>query len=203
MKLKKNMKKDNGIVYSSHEKGIGLIIIVMVLAFLLTIGIGLMTVTRTGPAVSGNIRLQDQAFNAAEAGFDAAWVTIEDYFASGAWTNFAGRYLKDPPGIDNPTDAYYYRRYTDEELLQIFDSDGDGMADYDNVIFYKQPFIPASSGGLDPRYTYTVFLVDDEVGGGQPDSSDALLVCIGVVQVGSNMTTSRIEVELAVDISGT
>jgi hypothetical protein len=203
MKKRKNLQKDDGIVYSNHEKGIGLIIIVMVLAFLLTIGLGLLTVTRTGPAVAGNIRLQEQAFNAAEAGFDAAWVTIEDFFATGAWTNFAGRYLKDPTGIDMPTDDFYYRKFTDEELLSLFDTDGDGSADYDNVIFYKQPFIPADSGGLDPRYTYTVFLVDDEMGGGEPDSSDALLVCIGVVQVGSNMTTSRIEVELAVDISGT
>ena len=64
------------IQVKGKERGVSLIIVILVMAFMLTVGIALVTITSTGPAVAGNIRLQDQAFNAAEAGFDAAWTSI-------------------------------------------------------------------------------------------------------------------------------
>lgn len=181
----------------------GLIIVILVLAFMLTVGIVLVTITSTGSKVTGNIRWQEQAFNAAEAGFDSAYLAIEDFFAGASWTSFDGHYLIDPTGIDLPLDDTYFRKKTDTEVLNLLDPTGDGNPDYDNVIFYKTPFIPDGAGGFDLRYTYTVFLIDDERGGGAPDPGDALLICIGAVQLGDTLITSRVEVELVIELPGT
>jgi hypothetical protein len=178
---------------SDHEKGMGLIVVILVLAFMLTVGIVLVTITSTGSKVTGNIRWQEQAFNAAEAGFDSAYLAIED----------DGHYLIEPAGIDIPLDDYYFRKKTDAEVLALLDPTGDGFPDYDNVIFYKTPFIPDGAGGYDTRYSYTVFLIDDERGGGSPDPGDALLICIGAVQLGDTLITSRVEVELIIELPGT
>jgi hypothetical protein len=185
------------------DKGVGLIVLIIVMAFLLTVGVLLIFVTGTGPQVAGNVRLQDQAFNAAEAGFDDAWVAVEDFFVAAGWTSFDTHYLTIPAGIDLPVDPGYFRRLTDEELLNALDQDGDGNADDMNVIFYKVPYVLSPSGGFDPRYTYTAFLVDDEAGNVTSDPSDALLVCIGAVQQGNFLTTSRLEIELAIQLPGT
>jgi len=196
------IKKICGASYGvTHEKGAGLIVVILVLAFLMTIGIVLLTVTGTGPRVSGNIRLQQQAFNAAEAGFDATWSTLENMFATEAWGNFEGHYLKEPTGIDIPTDANYFRKLTDEQLLRLIDPDGNGNPDVSNVIYFEQQFVPAG-GGYDSRYTYTTFLIDDEAVGATPDPNDALLICIGVTRRGREVTTSRLEVMLAIELSG-
>lgn len=184
-----------------HEKGSGLIIVILVMAFLVTVGIAVITVTSVGSRVAGNLRSQHNAFNAAEAGFDAAWIAIEDLFLNEAWTSFDGNYLVDPTGIDLPLDVNYFRKLTDLELLTLLDSNDDGTPDYSNIIFFKQEFIPAQGGGTDPRYTYTAFLIDDERGGGTSDPGDVLLVCIGTAGTGSTMTTSRIEVVLAVELN--
>lgn len=184
----------------SMRKGTGLIVIIVVLAFLLSIGITLITITSTGPKVSANIRAQDQAFNAAEAGFDAAWLAIEDQFANESWLSFEGHYLRDPTGIDLPQDDNYFRKKTDLEILNMLDPNNDGVPDVDNVLFFKQPYIRRADGTYDPNYTYTVFLIDDEAGGGVADPTDALLVCIGVIGQGANLSTARIEVELAVEL---
>lgn len=184
-----------------HEKGSGLIIVILVMAFLVTVGIAVITVTGVGSRVAGNLRSQHNAFNAAEAGFDAAWIAIEDLFLTEAWTSFDGNYLVDPTGIDLPLDVNYFRKLTDLELLTLLDSNDDGTPDYSNIIFFKQEFIPAQGGGTDPRYTYTAFLIDDERGGGTSDPGDVLLVCIGTAGTGSTMTTSRIEVVLAVELN--
>lgn len=184
-----------------QEKGSGLIVVILVMAFLVTIGVALITVTGIGSRVAGNVRSQQQAFNAAEAGFDAAWITIEDSFINESWIHFDGHYLTDPTGIDLPMDVNYFRKLTDLELLNLIDNNGDGMADYSNVIFCKQEFIPAQGGGTDPRYTYTAFLIDDEAGGGTPDPRDALLVCIGTAGIGPKMSTSRLEIVLAVELN--
>jgi hypothetical protein len=184
------------------DRGSGLIILIIVTAFLLAIGIILLFVTGTGPVVAGNIRFQEQAFNAAEAGFDNAWAQIEGYFVSG-WSNFDGHYLTQPAGIDLPIDPGYFRKLTDEDILSLLDQDGDGNADDPNVIFYKIPYVVTPSGALDPRYTYTAFLIDDEAGGGTPDAYDALLICIGAVQIGDTITTSRLEIGLATQLPGT
>ncbi len=195
-----NIKKEDK---SEHERGMGLIVVILVLAFMLTVGIVLVTITSTGTKVTGNIRWQEQAFNAAEAGFDLAYLAIEDFFAGASWTSFDGHYLIDPAGIDIPLDDYYFRKKTDAEVLDLLDPTGDGNPDYANVIFYKTPFIPDGAGGYDTRYTYTVFLIDDEKGGGSPDPGDALLICIGAVQLGDTLISSRVEVELVIELPGT
>jgi hypothetical protein len=183
-----------------REKGSGLIVVILVMAFLVTVGIAVITVTGVGSRVAGNLRQQHNAFNAAEAGFDAAWIAIEDLFINESWINFEGHYLVDPTGIDIPQDVNYFRKLSDLELLNLLDSNGDGTPDYGNLIFFKQQFVPAQGGGTDPRYTYTAFLMDDERGGVASDPLDALLVCVGTSGTGSAMTTSRIEVVLEVTL---
>ncbi len=184
--------------YSGQKEGSGLIIVILVMAFMVTVGIALITVTGTGSRVAGNVRSQQEAFNAAEAGFDAAWVAVENQFLNGSWASFEGNTLVDPTGIDIPLDVNYFRKLTDQQVFDLLDTDGNGTPDYGNIIFFKQEYVPLSGGGTDIRYTYTAFLIDDEAGGGTPDPLDALLVCIGTAGTGSSMTTSRIEVELAV-----
>jgi hypothetical protein len=184
-----------------REKGTGLIVVILVMAFLVTIGVALITITGIGSRVAGNVRSHQQAFNAAEAGFDAAWIAIEDFFINESWQNFEGHYLIEPTGIDLPLDVNYFRKLTDLELLNLIDNNGDGMADYSNVIFCRQEYIPAQGGGTDPRYTYTAFLIDDEAGGGTADPGDALLICIGTAGIGPKMSTSRLEIVLAVELN--
>jgi hypothetical protein len=182
-----------------QERGSGLIIVIVVMTFLVTIGVGLVTITGIGSRVAGNVRAQQEAFNAAEAGFDLAWIAVEDSFLNKSWLNFDGHYLTEPAGIDLPQDANYFRKMTDLEILNLLDQDGDGNPDYTNVIFFKVEFIPAYGGGTDPRYTYTAFLIDDEAIGGTPDPDDALLICIGTAGTGPKMSTSRLEVVLGIE----
>lgn len=184
-----------------RERGVGLIIIVMILAFMLSVGLALTSITRSGPTVSANIRLQEEAFQAAEAGFDHAWVAIEDHFAGGAWTSFDGHYLSEPAGIDLPADLNYFRKKTDLELMAMLDQDGDGAADYPNTVYFQQPYIPGEAG-LDARFTYTAFLIDDEAGGGVADPGDALLILIGIRRSGGEVTTARLEVGVAIELPG-
>lgn len=188
--------------FRKKRRGVTLIIVILILTFLLTIGLMLITVTTTGKRVSANIRSQDQAFNAAEAGFDTGWIAVENSFADNAWTSFEGHYLTQPPGIDLPSSDNYFRRLTDNQILNLLDSDGDGTVDYDNVIFYRQPFSHDENGNFDSRFTYTVFLIDDEAGGLSTDPSDALMVCIGTAGTGEEMNTVRLEIELAVELQG-
>ena len=188
--------------FKKSEKGVALIVVILTLSFLLTVGVVLLTVTATGPQVAGNIRTQQQAFNAAEAGFDATWLTIEDYFLNLVWTSFENHYLKDPTGIDLPISNNYFRKLTDAEILDYIDPDGDGTSNLPNVLFCKQPYYRDDKGILDTRYTYTAFLIDDEAGGGAPEPGDAILVCIGSLTFGSAVITSRLEIELAVELPG-
>ena len=185
-----------------HEKGMALILVILILAFLQVIGLVLLTVTSTGPRVAGNIRRQQQAYNAAEAGFDITWAMIEESFANGSWSRFDGHYFTEINGIDDPLSNNYFRKLTDLELLDLIDSDGDGVANVGFIIYYREPFIQ-QGGSLDLRYTYTAFLIDDEAAGGTPDPADALLVCIGISGTGSNIITSRLEIELAIQLPGT
>jgi hypothetical protein len=181
---------------TGEQRGATLIILIMVIAFLLAIGMLVLHITGTGPEVAGNIRLQEQAFNAAEAGFDSAWTQIEGSFVGAGWTNFDGHYITTPAGINDPLDANYFRKLTDEEILAAT-----GASD-PNMIFYQVLYVTTQSGTLDARYTYTAFLIDDEAGGGDPDPFDALLICIGTVQAGDSVTTARLEIGLGVQ-SGT
>ena len=187
--------------HKRHEQGIGLVIVIMVLAFLLTVGMLLIAIVDTGNQVAGNVRWQQKAFNVAEAGFDAAWLAIENAFISSGWTSFDTHYLQEPAGIDLPLDTNYFRRLTNMELLDLIGDFQNGTPDYANILYYKQEYVPDGSG-FDPRFTYTVFLIDDEAGGATPDAFDAMLVCIGVVQMGSQTITARLEIELGIEPSG-
>jgi len=192
----------NSSICTSHERGIALIIVIWVMSFLLSTGLVLLTVTGTGPKVAGNVRTQQQAFNAAEAAFDVAWEQIEEYFETSAWSTFDGHYLTQPNKIDDLGWQDYFRKLTNLEILDIIDPDGDGTADVDNIIFCRQPYVQKQDGSWDMRYTFTVFLIDDEAGGGTAAPNDAILVCIGCAGIGSNLTTARIEIELAVEVTG-
>lgn len=202
-KLRNNTTWGAPIEFTRHERGVGLIVLIMVLAFLLTVGIALITTTSTGPQVAGNIRTQEQAFNAAEAGFDAAWIDVGKYFVEQAWTSFDTHYLKEPYGIDLPLDDNYFRKLTNEELLELIGDYDAGTSAYANILFYKQGYIPLSSGDFDPRFNYTAFLIDDEAAAGIPNAGDAIMVCIGVMEAGGRLITSRLEIELAVELPGT
>ncbi len=184
-----------------REAGAGLIVIILIIAFLVAIGIPLLTLTSAGSKTSGSFRLHDEAFNAAEAGFDAARKWIDGQFAAGQWTNFTGHYLIQPTGIDLPFDASgnpnaaYFRRKTDKELLTSFDTNGDGTAEVANLLAFQQTFALDGQGNTDTRWAYTAFLINDEAGAGAVDPADALLVVIGVVRSGSRILDSvRLEV---------
>lgn len=203
MKEKKRFPMfNNHLPGSKQQKGVALIVVFLVLVFLQVVGLVLLMVTSTGTKAAGNIRSQQQALNAAEAGFGMAWSEIETLFEDGAWNSFNGHYLLEPSGIDAPQEDNYFRKLSDQELLDLIDPDEDGNPDLNTVIFCRRPYIQNQDGSFNSRYTYTVFLIDDEATGGTPDSRDALLVCIGCVGVGKNMTTSRIEIELALEDEG-
>jgi hypothetical protein len=201
-KKKKFSKIEDKLPASKHEKGMALVIVVIVLAFLQVIGLVLLQVTGTGPKVAANIRTQQQALNAAEAGFDVAWTTIEEYFGILEWAHFDGHYVIQPSGIDDPQSDNYFRRLSDIELLNLIDADWDGTADLENVIFCRQTYVQ-TEGSPDNRYRYTAFLIDDEAGGGISDPADAILVCIGSVEIGNTITTTRLEIELVLERPGT
>lgn len=187
---------------STSNRGSALVIVVLVLAFLQVIGLVLLTVTASGPQVAGNIRAQQQASNIAETGFDVAWTQIEELLGNGGWVNFEGHYLTQPDGIDLPQQDNYFRKLTDAELLDLIDPDGDGQPDIATVLYFRQTFIQKKDGSPDERFTYTVFLIDDEAGGGTSDPEDAILVCIGTVGRGTNMSSSRVEAELVIQLPG-
>ncbi|RFT16568.1 MAG: hypothetical protein OP8BY_1746 [Candidatus Saccharicenans subterraneus] len=195
-----------------QPKGSGLIAVILVLAFMLTVGVAVLTVTSSGPKVSASMRYQEEAFNAAEAGFDAARMTIEDSIAAGRWGSFADHYLTSPDGIDIPflnmnlatPNPLYFRRLTDEQILRLLDQNSDGQADNPlQVVFFEEPFVYDRNGNLDLRYRYTVFIIDDEAGFNTTDPKDFLMVCIGVVRSGPEITdrilaTCRLEIEIEV-----
>lgn len=194
----------------NQPKGSGLIAVILVLAFMLTVGVAVLTVTSSGPKVSASMRYQEEAFNAAEAGFDAARMTIEDSLAAGTWGSFADHYLTSPEGIDIPflnmnlatPNPLYFRRLTDEQILALLDQNRDGQADNPlQVVFFEEPFVYDRNGNLDLRYRYTVFIIDDEAGFNTTDPTDFLMVCIGVVRSGPEITdrilaTCRLEIEI-------
>jgi hypothetical protein len=181
------------------NQGVSLIIVVLVMAFLFSVGLLLLSITGTGPRIAGNVRFYQEAFNAAEAGFDASWVAIENNLADGLWVSFSDHYLQQPAGIDLPSQPTYFRRLTDEQILNYIDPEGDGTANLNNVLFCNQTYVPTGSGPDDPRYTYTCFLINDEAETAE-DATDALLICIGVIRAGNKiLATARLEVLLAVE----
>jgi hypothetical protein len=180
----------------------------MVVAFMLAVGVALLTITGTAPKVAGSVRNQEEAFNTTEAGFDAARIAVENNFFDGTWTNLPDNCLQTPTGIDLPYDANYFRKKTDAELVADPAAGGIPLPTATNgVIFKDQPFIKNATGGDDLTRTYTVFLIDDEADtahGAVPDPSDALMVCIGVVRSGNRiLSTSRLEILIGIQIGGT
>jgi hypothetical protein len=192
----------------NRERGSGLFIVILIAAGMAALGITLLSLTSMGPKISGGLRTQEEAFNAAEAGFNAARVAIDDLFGAGTWTSFAGHYLTQPNNVDDPflsgvSNPNYFRRLTDEQLLLAFDPGKDGTPDYSPFVFFQQTFAKDETGATDLRLTYTAFLIDDEAGGGTADPSDALLVVIGVVRAGTRiLSTCRLEIVLAYQQGG-
>ena len=190
------------ITARKRERGAGLFIIILLVAGLAALGVSLLTLTSMGPKMSGGLRSQEEAFNAAEAGFNAAQSLIKGYFSGGTWTSFEGHYLTQPsnialPFVSSAINNYYFRRVTDEDLLLALDPGKDGTADYAPILFFNQTFATNESGATDTRLAYTAFLINDEAAGGAPDPGDVLLVVIGVVKSGTRILAStRLEIVL-------
>jgi len=165
---------------AGREKGVALIIVIIVLAFMFTVGLALLSVTRSGPSVAANMRWHQMAFNAAEAGIDSALKYISENMA-----DFYGQYRTTyggSPGLDDPASPSFFRKLTDEQIL------ADIAANPDNYI-YSNVAMPD-----DNNFTYTAFVVDDDGGGPTPDTMDAILVCIGH---GPQNTFVRLELTIA------
>jgi hypothetical protein len=175
-------------VANSRERGSGLIVIIMIVAFMLAVGMLLLTVTGTSPKVSDSMRLQGLAFDAAEAGFNQAWAVLNDAFNSQVYSSFAGHYRTQYNGVDNImddpilTNPYYFRKLTDEQIV----TDCLANPDPSTIIFNSEPL------ATDPRCTYTVFLINDEAPNTiTPNDNDCILLCIGR---GPRNTYKRLEI---------
>jgi hypothetical protein len=173
-----------------HERGSGLIIIIMIVAFMLAVGMLLLTVTGTSPKAADSMRLQGMAFDTAEAGFNAAWVVLNDNFINRLSTNFSGQYRTNfggSPGLDNPASPSYFRSLTDEQLVADIAADNTAA---NPALFSSEPLV------TDPRCSFTVFLVNDEAPGTiTADDNDCILVCIGR---GPRNTYKRLEIVIEV-----
>jgi Tfp pilus assembly protein PilX len=173
-----------------RERGSGLIVIIMIVAFMLAVGMLLLTITGTSPKASDSMRLQGMAFDAAEAGFNAAWVVLNDNFLNRVSSSFNGQYRTNfggAPGLDDPQSLSYFRRLTDEQI--VADCEADNTA-ANPVLFSSEPL------ATDPRCAFTVFLVNDEAPGTiAADDRDCILVCIGR---GPRNTYKRLEIVIEV-----
>ncbi|OGD16705.1 MAG: hypothetical protein A2V76_02350 [Candidatus Aminicenantes bacterium RBG_16_63_14] len=179
-------------IRTSRERGSGLIVIIMIVAFMLAVGMLLLTVTGTSPKVSDSMRLQGMAFDAAEAGFNQAWIVLNDAFLNQLYTSFGGHYRTQYGGVDNVlddptlTNPYYFRKLTDEQIV----ADCLAHPDPNTIIFNSEPLV------TDPRCTYTVFLINDEAPGTvAADDHDCILLCIGR---GPRNTYKRLEIVIEV-----
>ena len=186
----------------NRERGSGLFIVILIVAGLAALGVSLLTLTSMGPKMSGGLRSQEEAFNAAEAGFNAAQSVIKGHFGDGSWLNFEGHTLTQPSNIDLPfissaVNSNYFRRVPDEDLLLALDPGKDGTADYAPLLFFNQTFATNESGATDTRLSYTAFLINDEAAGGAVDPNDVLMVVIGAVRAGTRiLATTRLEIVL-------
>jgi hypothetical protein len=174
----------------SRERGSGLIVIIMIVAFMLAVGMLLLTVTGMSPKASDSMRLQGMAFDAAEAGFNAAWVVLNDNFINRISTSFNGQYRTNfggAPGLDDPLSPSYFRSLTDEQI--VADVAGDNTA-ANPALFSSEPL------ATDARCSFTVFLINDEAPGTiAADDHDCILVCIGR---GPRDTYKRLEIVIEV-----
>ena len=179
------------------ERGSSLIVVILVMAFMLAVGVAILSITGIAPKVAGSVREQEEAFNTAEAGFETARLAIERSLLEGTWSGLQDNCLRTPAGIDLPLDANYFRRQSDLALAQILTDGTTG------VLFKDHPFLKTADGADDLTRTFTVFLIDDEAGSPTPDVTDVMLVCIGVVRSGNRiLATSRLEVLLGLENTG-
>ena len=171
--------------HAPRERGSGLIVVIMIVAFMLAVGMLLLTVTGVSPRASDSLRLQGMAFDAAEAGFDSSWAVINEAFISHAWESFAGQYrttFDGAEGLDDPSSPIYFRKLTDAQIVADIEADPTG------ALFVSQVVTS------DPRCAFTVFLVPDEAPNTIPvDDRDCLMVCIGR---GPRNTYKRLEIVL-------
>lgn len=183
---------------SQHpERGSSLIVVILVMAFMLAVGVAILTITGIAPKVSGSVREQEEAFNTAEAGFEAARLAIERSLLDGTWANLQDNCLRTPHGVDLPLESNYFRRQSDLAMTETLSEGTTG------VLFKDRPFLKTAGGQDDMTRTFTVFLIDDEAGAGVPDPTDVLLVCIGIVRSGNRiLSTSRLEVLLGLESPG-
>lgn len=176
-------------MHRNQERGSGLIVIIMIVAFMLAVGMLLLTVTGTSPKVSDSLRLQGMAFDAAEAGFNSAWIILNDNFLNKLYSSFGGQYRSNfggAPGLDDPLSPSYFRGLTDEQIV------ADCLANPDplTIIFNSEVL------ATDPRCAFTVFLINDEAPGTiAADDNDCILVCIGR---GPRNTYKRLEIAIEV-----
>ena len=172
-----------------RERGSGLIVSIMIVAFMLAIGMMLLTVTGTSPKVSDSMRLQGMAFDSAEAGFNSAWIVLNDAFLNKVYSSFGSHYrtqFNGAEGLDDPLSPSYFRGLTDEQIVD----DCAAHPDPATIIFNSEPL------ATDPRCTFTVFLINDEAPGTiAADDNDCILVCIGR---GPRNTYKRLEIVIEV-----
>ncbi len=171
----------------SRERGSGLIVVIMIVAFMLAIGMLLLTVTGASPKASDSMRLQGMAFDAAEAGFNSAWIVLNDAFLNKVYESFGSHYRTQfggAEGLDDPLSPFYFRKLTDEQIV------ADVADDPTNAMFNSEVL------ATDPRCTFTVFLINDEAPGTiASDDNDCILVCIGR---GPRNTYKRLEIVIEV-----
>lgn len=169
-----------------RDRGVGLIIMIIVVAFLLSVGILLLYVTGTGSSVAGNVRSQERAFSAAEAGFDATFQGLNASVTGGSISDFASMYrttFGGQVGLDDPASTNYFRRRTDAELW------ADVVSHPTNAVFVNQTLT------TDTSLAYTVFLINDEaITGVTPDNEDCLIICIGR----AGKTYARLEITIEI-----
>ncbi|OGD24933.1 MAG: hypothetical protein A2Y56_14680 [Candidatus Aminicenantes bacterium RBG_13_63_10] len=163
----------------NERPGVALIVVMLVLAFMAAVGFALMTVTRSGPDVAGNVRWRQRVLSAAEGGVDNSLMQINqtpDVFSNQYRTTFGGS-----AGLDDPLSTSYFRKLTDQQLVE------DVLNQPDHYIYASEP-LPD-----DNRLTYTSFLIDPQAANPTSSQTQAILVCIGQ---GPQNTYVRIEILL-------
>ncbi len=162
----------------------------MIVAFMLAVGMLLVTVTGTSPKAADSMRLQSMAFDAAESGFNAAWIVLNDNFLNRVTSDFGAQYRTNfagAPGLDDPASPNYFRSLTDEQLVADVEADNTAA---NPALFSSEPL------ATDPRCSFTVFLINDEAPGTiAADDRDCILVCIGR---GPRNTFKRLEIVIEV-----
>ena len=162
------------ITANRRERGSGLIVVIMVVAFMLAVGMLLLTVTGTSPKASESMRLQGMAFDAAEGGIqrrldhpqrqlpqpghhELRRPVPDELRALPAWMTRAGR--------------NYFRGLTDEQLVADVAADNTAA---NPALFSPSPWSRIRAAGSRSSSSTT-----KRRGRSQPTTTTASLVCIG------------------------